>query len=378
VSTVNPELVAEAGGPSTAYLPEGFIEDAWYVAAWSHEIGPDALFARTLLGRPLVFYRRRDGGVVAMDDRCCHRAAPLSIGRKEGDGVRCLYHGLKFDATGACVEMPGQERIPPMACVRTYPVVEQDRFVWVWMGAKANANPADILRFFWHDSPEWAMKPGYIHYQAHVQLIVDNLLDFAHLSYVHPTTLGTARNAQVKAQVQAIEGGLRITRWALDDEMPPNHRRVARFEGRVDRWQIYEWHPPAFMRMDAGSAPTGTGAPEGRIAPEAMKFRHTSVQTPETTRTSHYFFGQARNFELQDEAMTEAIFQDVSTAFAEDRHMIEAQQKILDATPGFKPVATVHDQALNMARHLVRKRLVEQAQAQAQSQTLAVQPGGAT
>jgi phenylpropionate dioxygenase-like ring-hydroxylating dioxygenase large terminal subunit len=91
-----------------------------------------------------------------------------------------------------------------------------------------------------------------------------------------------------------------------------------------------------------------------------MKFRHTSVQTPETARTAHYFFCQARNFELDNPAMTEAIFQDVSTAFAEDRTMIEAQQKILDATPGFRPVATVHDQALNMARHLVRKRLEEE------------------
>jgi hypothetical protein len=236
-------------------------------------------------------------------------------------------------------------------------VVERDRFVWIWMGDPEQADPSTILSFFWHSSPEWAMKPGYIHYQAHVQLVVDNLLDFAHLSYVHPTTLGTARNAQVKAQVEPIEGGLRITRWALDDEMPPNHQRVARFQGRVDRWQIYEWHPPAFMRMDAGSAPAGTGAPEGRIAVVAMKFRHTSVQTPETSRTTHYFFCQARNFELANPAMTEAIFHDVSTAFAEDRSMIEAQQKILDASPGFQPVASTHDQALNMARHIVRQRL---------------------
>jgi phenylpropionate dioxygenase-like ring-hydroxylating dioxygenase large terminal subunit len=146
------------------YLPDQFIEDAWYVAAWDHEIGPDVLLARTLLGKPLVFYRREDGGVVAMDDRCCHRAAPLSIGRKEGDCVRCLYHGLKFDPQGVCVEMPGQERIPPMARVRTYPVVERDRFVWIWMGAPDLADPSSILSFFWHASPEWAMKPGYIHY----------------------------------------------------------------------------------------------------------------------------------------------------------------------------------------------------------------------
>jgi phenylpropionate dioxygenase-like ring-hydroxylating dioxygenase large terminal subunit len=342
------------------YLAGRFIHESWYVAAWADEIGTQGLFARTLLGRPLVFWRTAGGAVVAMDDRCCHRAAPLSVGRREGDCVRCAYHGLKFDPSGTCVEMPGQDRIPEAARVRTYPVVEQDRFVWVWMGDPAHARAADILRFAWQADPAWALKPGYIHYQANYQLVVDNLLDFSHLSYVHPTTLGTAQVAQVRAQVQPLDGGLRITRWALDDEMPPNHRRVARFQGRVDRWQIYEWHPPAFMRMDAGSAPAGTGAPEGRIAAEAMKFRHTSVQTPETLRTTHYFFCQARDFQIEDSTMTEAIFQDVATAFAEDRAIIEAQQRILDGSPDFRPVATTHDQALNLARHLLRQRLARE------------------
>lgn len=348
------------------YLNPQFIHNAWYVAAWSHEVGGDALFARTLLGKPLLFFRTEgEGGkVVAMDDRCCHRAAPLSIGRKEGDCVRCLYHGLKFDATGACVEAPGQPMIPPTAKVRTYPVVERDHFLWVWLGEPALADESQILSFWWHGHADWRHKPGYIHYQAHYQLVVDNLLDFAHLSYVHPNTLGTAKVAQVRATVEPIQsegGGLRISRWALNDEMPPNHRRVAQFEGLVDRWQVYEWHPPAFMRMDAGSAPAGTGAPEGTIHPQAMKFRHTSVQTPETAHTTHYFFAQARNFCLGDEAMTEAIFQDVSTAFAEDRAMIEAQQRILDASPDFRPVATAHDQALNLARHMLKKRLADEA-----------------
>ena len=342
---------------SEPYLSGRFIHEAWYVAAWDHEITADALFARTLLGRPVVFHRTADGQVVALDDRCPHRAAPLSAGRKEGDTIRCLYHGLRFDAAGRCVEMPGQDRIPPAACVRRYPVVERDRFVWIWMGDPARADPSSILDFFWHRDAGWRMKPGYIHYQANYQLVVDNLLDFSHLSYVHPTTLGTARVAQVKALVEPLAGGVKVTRWALGDEMSPNHRRVARFDGPVDRWQVYEWHPPAFMRMDAGSAPAGSGAPEGRIDPQAMRFRHTSVQTPETARTTHYFFCQARDFGLEDAAMTETIFRDVSTAFAEDRAIIEAQQRSLDAEPGFRPVATVHDQALNLARHILRQRL---------------------
>lgn len=342
---------------SDSYLPTQFIRHAWYVAAWDHDVTQEGMLARTLLGEPVVFYRDQRGQVVALEDRCCHRAAPLSIGRKEGDCVRCLYHGMKFDPQGVCVDIPGQAVIPDKARVKSYPVVERDRFVWIWMGEPSEANPADILDFFWHASPQWRMKPGYIHYKAHYQLIVDNLLDFSHLSYVHPTTLGTQANAETQAQVERHEGGLKITRWYLNSEMSPNHKRVSRYQGPVDRWQIYQWHAPAFMRMDAGSAPTGTGAPEGRLDPRSLQFRHTSVQTPETLGTSHYFFCQARNFELDNEAMTDAIFQDVVTAFGEDRDMIEAQQRVLDQSPDFKPFATSHDKGLIQARMLIRERL---------------------
>lgn len=340
-----------------AYLQSGFIRNSWYVAAWSHEVAPDALFARTLLGEPLVFHRLADGHVVALRDQCCHRAAPLSLGRKEGDCVRCGYHGMKFDAEGKCVDIPGQDTIPAQARVRTYPVIERNRFIWVWMGEPAEADPATILDFFWHDHADWRMKPGYIHYQANYQLVVDNLLDFSHLAFVHPTTLGTAASAQTRSEVERIDNGLRITRWELDCEMSPNHQRVAPFAGRVDRWQIYQWHAPAFMRMDAGSAPAGSGAPEGHRPANAMLFRHTSVQTPETAGTTHYFFCQAHGFGLDNPAMTEAIYQDVVKAFGEDRAIIEAQQRILNLDPQFHAAAIVHDKGLNQARFILQRRL---------------------
>ena len=340
-----------------------FIRNCWYVAAWDHEVPADGLFARRLLGEPVLLYRDGKGSVVAMEDRCCHRAAPLSIGRKEGDCVRCLYHGLVFDRSGACVEIPGQDTIPPQARVRTYPVVERDRFVWIWMGEPALADPAQILDFFWHDSPAWRMKPGYIHYDAAYELIVDNLLDFSHLAFVHPTTLGTMANATTRPDIAHREGGLRITHWHMNSEMSPNHRRVASFDGPVDRWQIYDWHLPACLRMDAGSQPAGTGAREGRRAPDAIQFRHTSVQTPETERSSHYWFCQARSFALDDDAMTDAIFRDVLSAFEEDRAVIEAQQRIVDATPGRRMVAIAADAGLNQARGLIQRRLREEAAA---------------
>ena len=84
--------------------------NCWYVAAWDHELIDGKLLARTILDQPVVLYKGDSGRAVALDDRCCHRGAKLSKGRLEGDDVRCMYHGLKFDPTGKCVQIPGQRR----------------------------------------------------------------------------------------------------------------------------------------------------------------------------------------------------------------------------------------------------------------------------
>jgi vanillate O-demethylase monooxygenase subunit len=86
-----------------------FLMNCWYVAAWDHELIDAQLLDRTILGKPLVLYKGDSGQVVAMDNRCAHRGAKLSRGRVEGNCVRCMYHGLLFDETGACVQVPGQD-----------------------------------------------------------------------------------------------------------------------------------------------------------------------------------------------------------------------------------------------------------------------------
>ena len=107
--------------------------NCWYVAATTDEVGRD-LLARRLLGIPVVLYRRSSGDVVAMEDRCVHRAYPLSEGRLDGDRLVCGYHGFVYDPDGRCVDVPSQERVPQGACVRTYAVHEQPPFVWIWLG----------------------------------------------------------------------------------------------------------------------------------------------------------------------------------------------------------------------------------------------------
>ena len=96
-----------------------FVKNAWYVAAESHEVADD-LLGRTICGDPVVLFRAEDGTPAALEDRCCHRHLPLSLGKRVGNRVQCGYHGLEFDASGACVAVPGQSRVPPGADIRAY------------------------------------------------------------------------------------------------------------------------------------------------------------------------------------------------------------------------------------------------------------------
>ena len=122
-----------------------FLRNSWYVAAWNHELIDGRKLPRTILERPIVMYRGESGKVVALDDRCCHRAAPLSMGRIEGDDIRCMYHGMKFDPSGKCIQIPGQDMIPPKLGVRSYPVVERYNLIWIWMGETEKADPNLIV-----------------------------------------------------------------------------------------------------------------------------------------------------------------------------------------------------------------------------------------
>ena len=345
-----------------------FVKNTWYVAGWSHEVGPDALFSRTIIGAPVVMYRKEDGTIVALEDRCCHRGAPLSVGRREGDCVRCMYHGLKFDSAGACVEAPAQQRIPERARVKSYPVAERHRWIWIWMGDPSLANADTIPDTHWVDDPAWRSLPGYIHYDVNYQLICDNLLDFSHLPFVHPTSLGGSEDyAKVQPKVERIENGVRITRWVMETEVPPFVAAVKDWSCKVDRWNIYDFTLPAILRMDSGVAPAGTGAREG-LRDEALEFRGCQALTPETATSTHYFFAHPHNFALDQPEVTHSVHQSVVAAFDEDRDIITAQQRNLSLDPNFEMMPFGIDSALSQFRWVINQRLEEERQSDAATQ----------
>lgn len=345
---------------SNAILPERFfMRDAWYMAAWPSEVMHQQPLARTILGDDLVLFRTAAGEAVALEDRCGHRLAPLSKGRVENDGIRCMYHGVKFGAQGQCLEIPAQPQGHPNMCVRRYPLVEKDGFLWIWMGVPEQADPTKIIDAPWAHDPRWAPSQGYLHVHAHMSLVADNLLDFGHLPFVHPNTVGAVQQAEFSTQVTALAEGVQTERWYIDVPASRFHQLVGRFPGHVDAWHCFRWHLPAIMSLDSGSAPTGTGArdkPHGSRE-GAIEFHHIAALTPQDEDHTHYFWIHWRNFEVDQPEMTELVHRNITAAFAEDQAMVEAQHKAVRRGSQTVPKAIMADKALTIVRQQVAKRV---------------------
>jgi vanillate O-demethylase monooxygenase subunit len=340
-----------------------FIRECWYVIAWDHEVPQDGLFARTVLGEPILVYRV-PGGFVAMADRCCHRHAPLSKGRKEGDCVRCGYHGLKFAPDGRCVEVPGSDRIPAAARVRTYPVAAKNRWVFVWMGDPARADEALLPDNFSCDHPDWRNLPGYLHYDTNYLLICDNLLDFSHLSYVHERSLGgSTAIARARADIEPVPRGIRVSRRVRDVPAPPFYTRFRPFGTNIDRWFVYDFLLPGTLLMHSGGRPTGRPDDDGRDDADAVRLHSCQTLTPETETTTHYFFQQSHRAGEGDERIVQSIFDSLLIAFEEDRAMITAQARTIATDPHAPMVPLAMDAALLRYRRLVEDALAAERRA---------------
>jgi phenylpropionate dioxygenase-like ring-hydroxylating dioxygenase large terminal subunit len=302
-----------------------FLRNGWYSAIWSHELEGKPV-GKTFLNEKVVLFRNDRGRVGALEDCCCHRAAPLSRGEIRGAYLACGYHGLKFDVNGQCVEVPGQSEIPPGAKVRSYPVHEKNNVVWIWMGDAAKADTAKIPEMPWLSDPKWATTPGNIHVKTNYQFIIDNLLDLTHVTYVHKNTLaGDPREATTPTKTERLNDGVRVGRWMLDFVPPPLFAKAGNFTSNVDRWQHVTWHPPGIVYLDVGCAKAGTGAPQGDRS-QGISIWSSHLITPETEHSSHYMFCFARDFRLDDPDMSKMLYEGSKATFLEDADILEAVQ----------------------------------------------------
>jgi phenylpropionate dioxygenase-like ring-hydroxylating dioxygenase large terminal subunit len=340
-----------------------FVRNAWYVAAWDHELTRE-MRRRVILDEPVVLFRRDDGAPVALEDRCCHRQAPLSMGRLVGNIVHCPYHGLQFDSSGKCVKVPSQDMVPASARVRSYPIVEKNHWIWIWTGDPAKADPALIEDFHWLDDPAWRFGGSYLHVDANYLLVVENLLDTTHLPFLHPTSLGTDAFARSEFDVKREGDRITVTRWLMNELPAPFHKQMGGFPDgmKVDRWQVTHFGPPCFVKLDVGSAPVGAGARQGDRS-KGMNMFNLNAITPETEKTAHYFFAQAYNFKLNEPWVSHMLKTQVHSIFLEDMAILKAQQQNMDFGPS-PAVGLGQDKAWMAMRGIVQRLVNEEQQVQ--------------
>jgi phenylpropionate dioxygenase-like ring-hydroxylating dioxygenase large terminal subunit len=355
-----------------------YISNTWYIAAEPPELGERPL-ARTLLGKPVVLFRTQSGRIVALDDRCPHRFAPLSLGRVIGENLRCGYHGAEFDCHGACVAVPGQSIVPPKAKITSYPVVQKHGYIWIWLGNPQGAEDQSTIPDFLYRSDHPGWDGGYGHFEsirANFNLINDNLFDITHAEYVHPESFGGEemriyRNAKpgteyVDGQMtwSATERGIvfRMRSLNMQSGGPFYRWMVATSQGResfpdpIDLDMEVSWAAPSFTSFLLNARPAGQPREAG------AEVCNMHAITPETESSSHYFYRSVKNY--GDSSLAASFVAGVKAIFDQDKPLLEAQQGRVGAVDLFaqQPVSFGGDMLQQRARKINRTLLERENQ----------------
>jgi phenylpropionate dioxygenase-like ring-hydroxylating dioxygenase large terminal subunit len=343
-----------------------YVMNAWYPAAWADEIGTEP-FARTMLDEPIVFFRQEDGTAVALEDRCCHKFLPLSLGQVKQGCIECGYHGLTFDGSGTCVRIPGQPKIPGNAKVKAYPVAEKLGLVWIWPGDPSLADKDKLFDLPEYDMPEWGVNKGpYTYVKSAYQQVTDNLLDPAHVSFVHLSSLGSPDMEDIPVATEQHDSSVEVRRWTLDKPPVPIFEKFYKSKGNVDRWQYYWFHAPSINVVDFGIGPIGMDhSEEARDSNTRIYSCH--FLAPETAGSTHYFWMQARNFEPDSESVSNTMTEEIALAFDEDIEILEAVQASFDRDPDRPPVKLAIDNGPNRSRRIVDRLIRDEQAALAQA-----------
>jgi vanillate O-demethylase monooxygenase subunit len=346
-----------------------FIKNAWYVAAWSHEVDR-TLFKRRILDEPVVLYRKEDGTPAALLDRCAHKLVPLSLGRLVGDNVQCGYHGLVFDGSGQCVRVPGQTQIPPSAKVRGFPVAERYNAIWIWMGDPKLADPAKIHRVLRYGEPGWAVIDGqHQMHGANYINVAENLQDPSHTTYVHVSTIGNPASSEVPVKVEQDGEHVVSWRWTNNAPPPPLDKKTGGFTGLTDRCQYYHYFAPCVSRVDVVTMEVGQEHTEENMDRGLRAFSYKFL-TPETQNSTHFFWMHVRNFKVGDAEFQASLIEGFNATFEEDNVICSALQREQEDTGVRQYAWLAIDAGPSRVRRLLEQMAAaEEAAAKAQETT---------
>jgi phenylpropionate dioxygenase-like ring-hydroxylating dioxygenase large terminal subunit len=352
-----------ASTPSLGASGRAWAKNAWYVVCWADELKERTILARTVVSTRMALYRTSTG-IVAVEDRCPHRFAPLSMGRLEGDNLRCMYHGMRFGPQGRCNDIPGQDVIPKQACVRTFPAVEFEGWIWVWPGEPEKADHDLLPRTVSTTDTAYKLKKGGITYDADYQLLNDNLLDLSHLAYVHENTLGlnTPQWGTVRPKVTQLPSGrgLRVERWLTDKVASHYLRRKGEL---FDVWTVYDFTVPGIFYQRSWWYPLGVAKrsefKEPTEPPFFIRVDKQSV-TPVTETSLQYLFATGGRAEETSNEIADEMLKHTAIAFDEDRRMLEAQQAVINTDPARPMVLFGADAAPVQFRRLIQNLIARE------------------
>jgi phenylpropionate dioxygenase-like ring-hydroxylating dioxygenase large terminal subunit len=340
-------------------VDQPYPRNQWWVAAYSCEVSRD-LAARDILGERILLYRREDGAAVALSGICPHRSFPLEKGRLVGDNVQCGYHGFTFAPDGGCVLVPSQDGVPQKSTLRRYPVVELGDLVWVWTGQADLADPALIpdVAAVGLGHPDWAAEQHpVVAVAARYTLLIENLLDLSHVTFIHSTTIpGGEKVAQIPASVVETQASLTVQRKG--ENLPLNPLLKMQFpeqQGPVHQHFDAEYIGPCMIRTGGAVYDAASGRLLG-----INNFLH--MITPASPTTLRYFVITSRNFGLDNPALAQINLGMGTRIQPEDSEAITAIEQVLQS--GVTLPEEISARADNGALK-VRRRLEAQIRAEA-------------
>ena len=351
----------------SAYLTETidmtFPKNTWYVACTPDEIEQGPL-GRVVCNQSMVIYRSSEESVAALENFCPHRGAPLSLGTVNNGKIVCGYHGMKMNTDGTCAGMAGQQVDRLKKTIRSFPVIEKDGYVWIWPGDADLADVGLIPELAWARSPDWAFGGGMFNIACDYRLLIDNLMDLSHETYVHATSIGQPEIEEAAPDTERDGNDVTVSRMMHDIPAPPFWQDALKGNNiahdiPVDRWQVCRFSPPGSVMIDVGVAHAGKGALE---APDEHRASGIVVDliTPETDGSCHYFWGMARNFNVKDTELTEKIRASQHVIFSEDLEVLEAQQRNLAAQPDRSLLSLNIDAGGAHARNILKKLIKDE------------------
>lgn len=339
--------------PPLAPAQRNYPMNCWWVAAFSDEVG-ESLLGRWLLDTPVLLYRTAAGRAVALEDRCPHRSAPLSMGCRMGDAVQCGYHGFTFGSDGSCIRIPSMKSVASTVRVRAFPVIEAQPYIWIYLGDPAALSlvpPPPSLD--WAIDPEFALVYGRMDIAANYLLLKENVLDLTHFGYVHASTFGITDWVD-PPRVTFDEQSVTYHQSFLRSPLPPPFAAAL---GRQPGVPFNRENYGSFVSPALQVAAVDFADPELESQEKlAGRFRVAHATTPIDPTHMLYFYVLGRDHGKAPEQM-EQLAELTRRGFAEDERIIEAVQRTIARDPRDPPPREISVRADAAGVHA--RRIVE-------------------